>query len=389
MLIAVCGKSNTGKTCFWSATTLVDAEIRNRILTTIKPNHSVAYFRAKCPCKELGVSCQPQNSKCINGTRYVPTKLIDIAGLVPGAHEGRGLGNAFLSDIMEASALIHIVDISGGTDQDGNPVETGSHSPLQDIEFLENEIDFWLLGILQKNWVHIKNKARSGEKPEDLLHKQLSGLGISPEDISLALKENNIMENDSEESLLDFIKILRKKSKPILIAGNKIDVPGSGELLKKARNFNVIPCSAESELALRKAAEKGVIEYNPGDPDFKITGDIDDKQRHALELIRDKVLKPYGSTGVQKILDSAAFDLLGLIAVYPVENETRYTSKKGFILPDAYLVPKGTTARELAGKIHTEFADKFIAALDARTKQRISSDHELKNGDVIKIMLSK
>ena len=391
MLIGLCGKSNTGKTCFFAASTLVDAEISNRIFTTIKPNQGIAYIRAKCPCKELGVSCQPQNSKCIEGTRYIPTKLIDIAGLVPGAHEGKGLGNSFLSDIMEASALIHIVDISGGTDQDGNPVRPGSNNPLKDIEFLEQEIDYWLLGILQKNWTNIKNKARSGEKPQELLHKQLSGLGISLEDVTLALKENNIMENDQEESLLKFIEILRRKSKPILIAGNKIDVPGSGDLLKKTKeSAKVIPCSAESELALRKAEKEGDIKYSPGDPDFEIIKpDLDEKKKKALEMIRERVLKPFGSTGVQKILDSAAFDLLGLIAVYPVENETRYTSGKGHVLPDAYLVPKGTTARELAGKIHTEFLDKFIAAVDARTKQRIASDHKLKNGDVIKIMLSK
>lgn len=391
MLIAVCGKSNTGKTTYWSSATLVDAEISNRIFTTIKPNHGVAYIRAKCPCRELGVKCQPQNSKCINGTRYIPTKLIDISGLVPGAHEGKGLGNSFLSDIMEANALIHVVDISGGTDQDGNPVQPGSNDPLQDIKFLEKEIDYWLLGLLKKNWTNIKNKARTGEKPDELLFKQLSGLGISQEDIAQVLKENNIMENDQEEGLLEFIGALRKRSKPILVAGNKIDVPGSDKLLEKAgkAGFQIIPCSAESELALRKASEKGVIEYQPGDPDFTIKGDIDDKQRHALDMIRDRVLKPFGSTGVQKILDSAAFELLGLIAVYPVENETRYASKKGHVLPDAYLVPRGTTARELAGKIHSEFADKFIAAVDARTKQRISADHELKNGDIVKIMLSK
>lgn len=392
MLIGMCGKSNTGKSTFFSAATLVDAEISNRIFTTIKPNQGVAYVRAECPCRELGISCNPQNSRCANGIRYIPAKLIDIAGLVPGAHEGRGLGNAFLSDIMEASALIHVVDISGGTDRDGNPVQPGSHDPLQDIELLEREIDYWALGILQKNWKTIKNRARSGEKVEDLLHKQLSGLGISQEDIKQALKENNIVRDDSEENLLKFIGTLRRKSKPILIAGNKIDVPGSEKFLEKTREagFLIVPCSAESELALRRAEREGDIRYGPGDPDFEIVRPgLDPRKRKALELIRERVLKPYGSTGVQKALDSTAFDLLGLIAVYPVENETRYANKKGQVLPDAYLVPEGTTTRELAGKIHTDFLDKFVAAVDARTKQRIGAEQELKNGDIIKIMLSK
>ena len=140
MLIGVVGKSNTGKTTFFSAATLVDAEISNRIFTTIQPNKGVAYVRSKCPCKELDMKCSPRNSKCADGTRLVPVKLVDVAGLVPDAHKGRGLGNQFLSDIMEASAIIHVVDISGSTDSSGNPVPAGTHNPEEDIEFFVREI---------------------------------------------------------------------------------------------------------------------------------------------------------------------------------------------------------------------------------------------------------
>ncbi len=394
MLIAVCGKTNVGKTTFFSSATLVDAEISNRVFTTIRPNQGVAYVTAPCPCKQLGIKCNPMNSKCIDGVRHIPVKLIDIAGLVPGAHEGRGLGNQFLSDIMEANALIHVVDISGGTDTEGNPAEPGTNEPMNDIRFLTEEIDYWILGILRKNWRQITTKAKAGgEKLEKLIHNQLSGLGIGSDDVAGALRKVEINENSDDSTMLKFIVMLREKAKPMLIAANKIDVPGADKSLERVRKesgaVNMVGCCAEAELALRRAAEKRIISYRPGDSDFTVLKDTDPKQLQALEFIREKVLKRFGSTGVQQAINDAVFRLLNMIVVYPVENETRYTSGKGRVLPDAYLVPKGTTAKELAGMIHTEFLDKFVAAIDARKKQRIAADYELKNGDIVRIMLKK
>jgi ribosome-binding ATPase YchF (GTP1/OBG family) len=393
MQIGICGKSNTGKTTFFSAATRVDAEISNRIFTTIKPNKGVGYVATPCVCKELGVTCNPVNSKCVNHTRLIPVKMIDIAGLVPGAHKGKGLGNAFLSDIMEANALIHVVDASGGTDEDGNPVQPGTHDPMEDVLFLEREMDYWILGILEKNWRSIFQKAKSGDaKLDDLLYKQLSGLGITHEDAMHALAAAPLNEQSTEEEKLKFIEILRKKSKPMIVAANKADVPGAEEKVKNMADTEVmsVPCSAESELALRKAQEEGDITYLPGDGKYGlIKPDLDEKKAKALEFIQSHVLDKYGSTGVQQTLNKAAFDLLKMIVVYPVQNESHYTSGKGNVLPDAYLVPKGTTAKQLAGIIHTEFAERFIAAVDARTKQRMAADHELKNNDIVKIMLRK
>ena len=390
MLLGVVGKPNSGKTTFFSAATLVDAEISNRTFTTIKPNKGVSYVRTKCVCQELGVQCNPNNSKCIEGNRYIPIKMVDIAGLVPDAHKGRGLGNQFLSDIMEANALIHVIDLSGGTDADGNVVETGSHDPGEDIKFLEKEISYWILGILHKNWDSLARKAQATkQKLEEVLADQLSGLGITLDDVITALKEEPISFEAKEDDLFSFIEVLRKKAKPIIIAGNKIDVPYSEKNLEKLKDSHLIPCSAESELALRKAADSGLINYSPGDIEFSISSDLDGKRRQALEFINNSVLQKYKSTGVQKIINSAVFNSLEMIVVYPVENENKYTNKKDQVLPDALLVEKGTTARELAGKIHTDFADKFLAAIDARKKQKISADHELKNNDIIKIVLRK
>ncbi len=393
MQIGIVGKTNVGKTTFFSAATMVDAEISNRVFTTIKPNIGVGYVTAPCVCRELGVQCQPQNSRCENGIRLIPVRIIDIAGLVPGAHKGRGLGNQFLSDIMEAQALVHVVDASGGTDDEGNSVRPGTHEPMEDVLFLEREMDYWILGILKKNWHSIFRKAGAGDvKLEEELHKQISGLGITIDDVRHALLEAPVDEKSCDDDILRFVEILRKKSKPMIVAANKADVPEAEENINKMKETEVpaVPCSAESELALRKAEKEGDIKYVPGDRDFEIIKpELEDKKRKALEFIRNNVMKKFGGTGVQECLNRAVFDLLGMIVVYPVENENKYTSGKGHVLPDAYLVPKGTTARELAGIIHTDFLEKFTAAIDARKKQRISADHELKNGDIVKIMLGR
>lgn len=63
--------------------------------------------------------CRPNYGGCIEGRRSVPIELLDVAGLVPGAHQGRGLGNKFLDDLRHADALIHVVDVSGTTDAEG------------------------------------------------------------------------------------------------------------------------------------------------------------------------------------------------------------------------------------------------------------------------------
>ncbi len=393
MLIGICGKTNTGKTTFFSSATLVDAEISNRVFTTIEPNKGVTYVRTKCPCKAFGKKCNPRDSECKDGVRLIPIKVVDIAGLVPDAHLGRGLGNQFLSEIMEASALIHVIDASGSSDSNGNAVEPGTHSPQEDIEFFKKEIDYWILGILQKAKIS-KRMDMKHQDIIDLIYKQLSGLGIKLEDIEEAINETSF-SLDSDDKYLEFIEVLRKKSKPILVAANKIDIPGAEETLKSVKTDSpVIPCCAEAELALRRAEKKGLIKYSPGDSDFEIIEHksmtegrqeaLDEKHKAALEFVR-QLLKKHGSTGVQKVIDTAVFDMLEMVVVYPVENEHKLTDKKGNILPDAFLMKKGSTALNLAYRVHEDIGKKFISAVDARTGKSVSADYELKDGDIISI----
>ncbi|MCD6576084.1 MAG: redox-regulated ATPase YchF [Nanoarchaeota archaeon] len=390
MLIGVVGKANVGKSTFFRAATLAPAEIGPYPFVTIKPNRAIAYVKVKCPACEKGLKCNPGNSPCIDGFRFVPFELIDVAGLIPGAHEGLGLGNQFLDDLRQADALIHVVDAAGATDEKGNPIPPGSRNPKEDIVFLNEEIDFWIQNILIK---HFRTKHNQKISLNEIAEK-LSGLKITKEQIQKATKELNYdlskIREWSDEQFLEFAIALRVKSKPILIAANKCDIPIAREntekLKKEFPEYNTIPTSAESELVLREANEKKIIHYIPGESEFKIIGNPNEKQKQALEFVRNHVLKTIGNTGVQQALNSVVFNLLNYIAVFPVEDENKLTDGKGRILPDAYLLPKGATALDLAYKIHSDIGDNFIGAIDCKTKRKIGKDTELKNGDIIKIL---
>ena len=398
MLVGIVGKPNVGKTTFFVAATLAPAEIAPYPFTTIKPNHGVAYLRVKCVCRELGVEDEPVNSRCIDGNRFIPVELIDCAGLVPDAWRGRGLGNQFLDEIRKADALIHVVDASGSTDIEGRPCRPGEHDPLEDVRFLEREITMWMVQIMKRDWPKLVRRVEmTGAKLVDALEKRLSGLAIRRAHIIEAIRRAELDPNKpsswGDEGLYRFADELRRLSKPMLIAANKVDMPTAEENLERLKEsgYLVVPCCAEAELALRRAAEKGLIRYLPGDPDFEILkpDELRPEQARALEIIRERVLARYGSTGVQQAINAAYFELLGAITVYPVEDPEKLCDHHGRVLPDAYVVPRGTTARQLAYMIHTELGESFIYAIDARTKRRLGEDYVLKDGDVISIVSAK
>lgn len=288
---------------------------------------------------------------------------------------------------MEAKALIHVVDMAGATDEGGNPVAPSTRDPKEDIKFLEEEIDYWILGILKKNLKSLsKHMEATKEKFSEIIFKQLSGLGIRHSDVDNALNKKRIDPASDDYDLLEFIAALRKRSKPIVIAANKMDIAGSEKNFERISDlgFHLNPCCADYELALRKAAERGIISYNPGDKDFRVIKELDPRHLSALEKIRS-FMHSHGSTGVQKIIDHAVFNVLEMIVVYPVANEHKFSDQKGNVLPDALLMRRGATAVDLAFAVHEDIGRKFIAAIDARTGRNISASHELKNGDVISI----
>ncbi len=386
--IALAGKPNSGKSTFFKAATLANVEIANYPFTTIDANHGVAYVRAICPCRELKLDC----GNCRDGVRFVPIEMIDVAGLVPDAHKGRGLGNEFLDNLRQAKAIIHVIDASGGTDIEGNPVPVGSHDPLGDIEFLEHEITMWMSGILKRNWERLSRKVQAeGLKLEETIAGQLEGAGITDGHVKTVLTRLKLPRDKpqmwTDEQIIRLSDMLRAESKPLIIAANKIDA-ASQENIERLVKAGAIPVSAAAEVALRMADKGGAVKYIPGDADFVDSPNLTDAQKEGLQKIR-LVMKKNSGTGIQKCINETVFKLLDLVVVYPVEDENRFTDKMGRILPDAFLLKKGSTPKDLAFMVHTDIGKGFLYAVDARTKMRLGEKHELKNGDIVKIVAVK
>ena len=391
MQIGLLGKANVGKSTFFSAATETTVQSGNFPFTTIEPNVGVCYLKIDCECNNLENKCG--NDLCRDGIRFIPVKLIDVAGLVPGAHDGKGLGNQFLTDAMKADALIHVVDISGSTDIQGQPVNLGTHDPLEDIKFVEEEFDLWFKDLLDREWPKlVKEIEQKRAKISDGITRRFTGLGILESQVddvltSMSLKAKK-PQDWSEDDMMTFLKLLRQKSKPLIIAANKADLCDNLDILQKiSETFTVISSSAETELLLKKAAKAELIDYVPGDDSFqgKDGVKLSDQQNNALHLAKN-VLTKIQTTGIQKILNSIIFDVLDMIIVYPVEDETKLANKQGQILPDARLLKNGSTAKDLAFTIHQDIGKGFLHAIDAKTKQRIGADHQLKNGDIVKIV---
>lgn len=392
MLIGLLGKTNVGKSTFFNAATQLNVPVASHPFTTINPNVGIGYTRVKCVCTEFEVKDNPVHSVCIEGNRFIPIKLIDVAGLVPGAHEGRGLGNKFLDDARQSDTLIHVVDASGSTDSEGRICPAGTQDPLYDVEFVEKEFDLWLTSIISRDWDKtIREAEHQGQKLEQLLAKRLSGLAISENDVLEVLSKFKSKRPSTwgEDELFEFCRALRIKSKPIIIAANKADIPPADQNIERMKKTGrmVIPCASEAELLLRRAASKGLIDYLAGDSTFRVkeNANLTGEQKKALDLVK-ALMSKMGSTGLQQVINAACFELLKLIVVYPVEDDAKLTDKKGNILPDAYMLKIGSTAKDLAAAVHGDLAKGFLYAVDVRSKQRLGADHQLKDGDVIKIV---
>jgi len=386
--VALAGKPNAGKSTFYKAATESEVDVGNYPFTTIDPNRGVSYVRTECPCLDREERCGDEH--CRDGKRYVPVELLDVAGLVPGAHEGRGLGNQFLDELTSADVILNVVDASGSTNEEGEPVEVGSHDPVEDVDFVETELDLWLASIVDRNWESVERASRSPDFDlDEELTDVLTGVGATAADVATVLRDIDYPEDpiawtdDHRETLA---REIRRRTKPIVVVANKVDIapPEHLERLREAADL-VVPATADGELGLRRAAEAGVVDYDPGDEEFEIVGDVSEQQRDGLEQIRD-VMQAGDGTGIQQALDRAVYDLLDMLTAYPVQNESKWTDGQGNVLPDAFLLPVGSTPKDLAYAVHSDIGDGYVHAVDARENRRISDDHELSEGDVVKIV---
>lgn len=396
MIIGIVGKPSVGKSTFFKASTLSEVDIANYPFTTIKPNHAVGFVKIKDAAQEEQFKkiANPRMGYVQGPWRFVPIDLMDVAGLVPGAHEGEGMGAQFLNDLNQADALIHVIDVSGSVNEKGEPVEAGSYNPAKDITFLEEELDYWYLDILKRGWDKFARVIMQ-EKSDiaKAIAKQMSGLGVDEGIAKDALKEVGVGEKHlrdwSEEEQFQFSGILRSKTKPMIIAANKYDHPSGkdnyAQLVKDFPQYTIVPCSAESELALREAHKHELIEYTPGEKSFEITNQekLSEQQRKGLEFLKNSI-KEQG-TGVQDVLNSVVFDVLKMKAIHP-GGVGKLEDSDGNTLPDCFLMNKDATALDFAFKLHTSFGKHFIKAVDVRTKLPVGKDHVLKHLDIIEIM---
>jgi ribosome-binding ATPase YchF (GTP1/OBG family) len=397
--IGLIGKTNTGKTTFFNAATLASAEISNYPFTTKHPSTGNAQAITICVHKEFDVQDNPKNSRCMDGWRYVPIELIDLPGLIKGAWQGKGLGNQFLTVAAQSDALIHVVDVSGGIDVTGKVTEQGTGDPVADVGDIEEELAMWYLKLLEGNRDKISRSINAGVDIIMAITDVLRGVGVQDEHVKMALKKNSMMEGKFDEfdsqKIKDFLRSLRYISKPTLILANKIDLPSAADNFKRLRDkykdVLVIPSSADAELTLRRAESRGLIRYNPGDERFEIVHQeqLNDKQKWALNFIRQDILGEYLRTGVQFAINVAVFKLLSMNTVYPVADIKKLSDKHGNILPDVYLMESGSSIEDLAKTIHTELAKGILYAIDARDGLHLPKNYILKDRDILSIVSAK
>ena len=421
--IGLVGKPNVGKSTFFSAATLAKVDIANYPFCTIDANVGVAFIQARlpCPCKDLrakleadgrlvpteendprkGSICQPRTGSCVGHRRLVPVFLVDVAGLVPGASEGRGRGNAFLNDLSQSDALIQVVDAGGTTDIEGNPIGAGQsledakQRVNEEIRFLEQELDAWILGLLEDGWSRgVRRVQAEGESGlVSFLNERFSGINSNIQKIDMAFKKFSQNSDDlgqpwdwKSDVLLMLAKEIRREIFPIHIAANKVDVAPKGIFQEINADGKVISCMADMELALRRADDAGIINYVSGSSSFEIANSdsLSEPQSKALSHMQAKLEENKG-TGISTILDSVVFDELDQIVVYPVQDETHWTDGEGKVLPDAFVLAKGIEAKNCDYKVQSDLGDGFIKGIDGRSKRVVGADHELADGDVLKI----
>ena len=394
--IGLIGKTNTGKTTFFNSATLSSEEISSYPFTTKSPVSGIAHAITLCVHPEFKIQDNPNNSKCLDGWRYIPIELIDLPGLIKDAWKGKGLGNQFLSIAAQSDALLHVVDASGGIDSAGKITEVGTGDPISDFADIEEELIMWYHKILEGNRDKVSKLIKTGTDVSDALTDLYRGIGVTKNHIKDTFHATDLEEKDFDDfDMIDtkkFSSYLRKISKPTLIVANKVDVEGADKNFARLRErYNdsiVIPVSGDSEFVLRRAEQKGLIKYSPGSETFEIikSDELNEKQNNALNFIKQGIMGEYMRTGVQFAINVAVFKLLKMNSIYPVADEKNMSDKKGRILPDLVLLKDGATINDLANEIHSDLTKGLLYGKDLRYNLRLPTDYQLRDRDVVSLV---
>lgn len=394
--IGLIGKTNTGKTTFFNSATLSSEEISSYPFTTKSPVSGVAHAITLCVHPEFKIQDNPNNSKCLDGWRYIPIELIDLPGLIKDAWKGKGLGNQFLSIAAQSDALLHVVDASGGIDSTGKITESGTGDPISDFADIEEELIMWYHKILEGNRDKVSKLIKTGTDVSDAMTDLYRGIGVTKIHVKEAFRATDLEEKAFDDfDMVDtkkFASYLRKISKPTLIVANKVDVEGADKNFSRLRErYNdliVIPVSGDSEFVLRRAEQKGLIKYSPGSETFEIikSDELNEKQNNALDFIKQGIMGEYMRTGVQFAINVAVFKLLKMNSIYPVADEKNLSDKKGRVLPDLILLKDGATISDLAKEIHSDLTKGLLYGKDLRYNLRLPTDYQLRDRDVVSLV---
>eukprot|EP00916_Digyalum_oweni_P014005 GHVL01022874.1.p1 GENE.GHVL01022874.1~~GHVL01022874.1.p1 ORF type:complete len:409 (+),score=57.13 GHVL01022874.1:60-1286(+) len=385
-VIGCVGKPSAGKSTFFNSVTDGNAKVGNYPFTTIEPNEGIGYYTTECPCKRFNVQCRPRYGSCINGRRKIPVKLLDVAGLIPGASEGHGLGNKFLDNLRLADIFLHILDVSGTTNEMG--AATIGYNPELDHEWLKGEICSWIFQNIWSKWGSIAKKHQStNSSVSQTLLNQLSGYGARlslVEDVTdkLGLSDPVELKLWDKDMVNKMVELFVDHRFRFLLVLNKSDMETNEtdkNILRLTEKYSdVVIASALAECFLKKMVQQEYIEYEDDEvftyPERDNLKPLDEKLRRRINKIQDMVLFRHGSTGVNRAINRAV-EMCGLIVAYPVKYLPTECGQRSSKIPfqECKLIKKETTVRQLAKLLHVDI-DKNYGYAEGPNGLRIGED---------------